>query len=103
MLCLQQDGSGGEGGIRTLDTGFSPYNGLANGPFSPPSLVFKHLHSCSQPSSRAQCPSFGSYCAPLCAPPSGCNLILTTTVIRCSAAGNTTTAKFPPNGVWQSV
>jgi hypothetical protein len=22
--------SGGEGGIRTLDTGFSPYNGLAN-------------------------------------------------------------------------
>src|SRR5207302_10338749 len=23
-------GSGGEGGIRTLDTGFSPYNGLAN-------------------------------------------------------------------------
>jgi hypothetical protein len=23
-------GNGGEGGIRTLDTGFSPYNGLAN-------------------------------------------------------------------------
>ena len=23
-------GSGGEGGIRTLDTGVSPYNGLAN-------------------------------------------------------------------------
>src|SRR5207244_11703894 len=23
-------GSGGEGGIQTLDTGFSPYNGLAN-------------------------------------------------------------------------
>jgi hypothetical protein len=22
--------SGGEGGIRTLDTGFGPYNGLAN-------------------------------------------------------------------------
>ena len=24
------DGSGGEAGIRTLDTGFGPYNGLAN-------------------------------------------------------------------------
>src|SRR5216684_5910278 len=36
---------GGEGGIRTLGTGVSPYNGLANGSFSPPSLVFKHLPS----------------------------------------------------------
>ena len=37
--------TGGEGGIRTLGTGISQYNGLANGPFSPPSLVFKHLQS----------------------------------------------------------
>ena len=27
---LYMKGSGGEGGIRTLDTGVSPYNGLAN-------------------------------------------------------------------------
>ena len=27
---MQIEGSGGEGGIRTLDTGVSPYNGLAN-------------------------------------------------------------------------
>src|SRR5438876_9888591 len=27
---LSTQGHGGEGGIRTLDTGFSPYNGLAN-------------------------------------------------------------------------
>ena len=60
--------SGGEGGIRTLGTGVSPYNGLANGSFSPPSLVFKGLQSDSGPPSRAQGLSFGSYCAPLCAP-----------------------------------
>ena len=35
--------NGGEGGIRTLGTGVSPYNGLAKGSFSPPSLVFKGL------------------------------------------------------------
>ena len=35
--------SGGEGGIRTLGTGFSPYNGLANESFSSPSLVFNNL------------------------------------------------------------
>ena len=28
--CLGLQGFGGEGGIRTLDTGFGPYNGLAN-------------------------------------------------------------------------
>jgi hypothetical protein len=27
--CLGLQGFGGEGGIRTLDTGFGPYNGLA--------------------------------------------------------------------------
>jgi hypothetical protein len=36
---------GGEGGIRTLDTGVSQYNGLANESFAPPSLVFNHLRS----------------------------------------------------------
>src|SRR5207248_1435650 len=36
---------GGERGIRTLDTGVSPYNGLANESFSPRSLSFKHLQS----------------------------------------------------------
>jgi hypothetical protein len=60
--------SGGEGGIRTLGTGVSPYNGLANESFSPPSLVAKHLQSDSMPPSRAQYLSLGSYCAPLCAP-----------------------------------
>jgi hypothetical protein len=38
-------GTGREGGIRTPGTGVSPYNGLANESFSPPSLVFKHLQS----------------------------------------------------------
>jgi hypothetical protein len=60
--------SGGEGGIRTLGTGVSPYNGLANGWFSPPSLVFKSLQSEPIPLSRTQGLSFGSYCAPFCAP-----------------------------------
>ena len=60
--------TGGEGGIRTLGTGVSPYNGLANGSFSPPSLVIEHLQSDPMPRSRAQGLSFGSYCAPLCAP-----------------------------------
>jgi len=60
--------SGGEGGIRTLGTGVSPYNGLANGSFSPPSLVFKSLQSDLEPPSRTDGLSFGSYCAPLCAP-----------------------------------
>ena len=36
---------GGEGGVRTLGAGVSPYNGLANESFSPPSLVFNHLAS----------------------------------------------------------
>jgi len=60
--------SGGEGGIRTLGTGVSPYNGLANQSFSPPSLVVKHLQSGPRPPSRGQRLSFGIYCAPLCAP-----------------------------------
>ena len=64
--------SGGEGGIRTLGTGVSPYNGLAIGSFSPPSLVLKDLQSDPMPPSRAQGLSFGSYCAPLCAPQSCC-------------------------------
>jgi hypothetical protein len=60
--------SGGEGGIRTLGTGVSPYNGLANQSFSPPSLVVKHLQSDPRSPGRTQSLSFGSYCAPLCAP-----------------------------------
>jgi len=62
------EGTSGEGGIRTLVGGVSPQNGLANGSFSPPSLVFKDLQSDSILLGRAQCLSFGSYCAPLCAP-----------------------------------
>jgi hypothetical protein len=57
--------SGGEGGIRTLGAGVSPYNGLAKGSFSPPSLVFNNLQSDSIRPSRARSLSFGSYCAPL--------------------------------------
>ena len=30
MYVVEIERSGGEGGIRTLGTGFSPYNGLAN-------------------------------------------------------------------------
>jgi hypothetical protein len=30
LQVLDNEGNGGEGGIRTLDTGFGPYNGLAN-------------------------------------------------------------------------
>jgi hypothetical protein len=42
---IENKSYGGEGGIRTLGTGVSPYNGLAKGSFSPPSLVFKGLQS----------------------------------------------------------
>ncbi len=63
---------GGEGGIRTLGTGVSPYNGLARGSFSPPSLGLKHLQSDWMPLSRTQGLSFGNYCAPLCAPDFSC-------------------------------
>jgi hypothetical protein len=59
---------GGEGGIRTLGTGVSPYNGLANGSSLAALTRFKDLQSDSRPPSRAQGFSFGSYCAPLCAP-----------------------------------
>jgi hypothetical protein len=45
MQVLEINKSGGEGGIRTLGTGISQYNGLANESFSPPSLVFKDLQS----------------------------------------------------------
>ncbi len=41
---------------------------IANGSFSPPSLVFKSLQSEPMPLSRTQGLSFGSYCAPFCAP-----------------------------------
>jgi hypothetical protein len=64
------EGTGGEGGIRTLGTGVSPYNGLANGSFSPPSLILKGFQSDWRPLSRTQGLSFGIYCAPLCAPDS---------------------------------
>src|SRR3990167_9416035 len=36
---------GGEGGIRTLDTGITPYNGLANRRLRP----LGHLSSCAEP------------------------------------------------------
>ena len=62
--------SGGEGGIRTLGTGVSPYNGLANESSLAALTRFKDLQSDSGPPSRAQGFSFGSYCAPLCAPTS---------------------------------
>src|ERR1039458_434371 len=67
-ISLQYRLRGGEGGIRTLGTGVSPYNGLANQSFSLRSLVVKHLQSDPMPLSRAQGLSFGNYCAPLCAP-----------------------------------
>jgi hypothetical protein len=70
VFSLQSRLRGGEGGIRTLGTGVSPYNGLANESFSPPSLVVKHLQSDQMPPSRAEGLSFGDYCAPLCAPES---------------------------------
>ena len=55
---LKIEKSGGEEGIRTLGTGVSPYNGLANESFSPPSLVFKHLQSDWMPPRRALYLSF---------------------------------------------
>src|SRR5579863_1593520 len=67
-LCLQFRLCGGEGGIRTLGTGVSPYNGLANESLSPRSLVVKHLQSDSRPASRARSFSIGNYCASLWAP-----------------------------------
>jgi hypothetical protein len=53
ILCRQRIGNGK-----------SVYSGVTNGSFSPPSLVFKYLQSDAWPSSRTQCLSFGSHCAP---------------------------------------
>src|ERR1039458_9188035 len=50
-----------------------PYSGFQDVPFSPPSLVAKHLQSEPMPPSRAQRLSFGNYCAPLCDPNSCAN------------------------------
>ena len=61
--------AGGEGGIRTLGTGVSPYNGLAKGSFLAALTRFQEFTSDSGPPSRTEGLSFGSYCAPLCAPP----------------------------------
>jgi hypothetical protein len=55
-------------GIRTLDTGFSSYNGLANESFSLPSLVFNSLRLDRYALDRVQGLSFGICCAPFCAP-----------------------------------
>jgi hypothetical protein len=38
--------SGGEGGIRTLDTGVSPYNGLAIEWHESCAFKFKHIRAC---------------------------------------------------------
>jgi hypothetical protein len=62
---LEIEKSGGEGGIRTLGAGVSPYNGLAKGSFLPALTRFQELTSDSGSLSRAQGLSFGSYCAPL--------------------------------------
>src|ERR1019366_10587574 len=48
--------------------GVNPYDGLANESFSQAPPVLKHLESGLRLPSRAQGLSFGSYCAPLCAP-----------------------------------
>src|SRR5579871_3751270 len=60
--------SGGEGGIRTLGTGVSPYNGLAKGSFLSALTGFQEFTSDSTPPSRTRSLSFGRYCAPPCAP-----------------------------------
>ena len=60
--------SGGEGGIRTPGTGVSPYNGLAKGSFLTALTRFQGFTVRLNPLSRTQSVSFGSYCAPLCAP-----------------------------------
>ena len=65
---LEIEKSGGEGGIRTLGAGVSPYNGLAKGSFLAALTRFQRFTSGSGTPSRAQGLSFGSYCAPLCAP-----------------------------------
>jgi hypothetical protein len=43
---LEIEKSGGEGGIRTLGTGVSPYNGLAKHRAFMLRCVFKHLARC---------------------------------------------------------
>ena len=60
--------SGGEGGIRTLGTGVSPYNGLAS------VTIYAVLQSCQRltvgPEARnwVQRASYGNFCSPLCSP-----------------------------------
>ncbi len=56
-------GSGGEGGIRTLDTGVSPYNGLANSAVPSPGVRKQQLRSGETPHIRAGTGTFGHNCA----------------------------------------
>src|SRR5215467_1625851 len=59
---------GGEGWIRTLGTGVSPYNGLAKGSLLTALTRFQGFTVRPNHLSWTQIVSFGSYCAPLCAP-----------------------------------
>ena len=60
--------SGGEGGIRTPDTGVSPYNGLANLSISLAHSRIKSLRMDWQDLKWVNGISFGNYCSPLCSP-----------------------------------
>jgi hypothetical protein len=58
--------SGGEGGIRTLDTGVSPYNGLAIAHQFAMHNVLKGLQSGSEAVIRGASFSIGTKCSPFC-------------------------------------
>jgi len=60
--------SGGEGGIRTLDTGVSPYNGLAIAHKLAMHNVLKRLQSESGVLIRNSTLSIGAKCSLFCSP-----------------------------------
>ena len=60
--------AGGEGGIRTLGTGISQHNGLANLSFCAMLSHLNGLQAVWMYPNRVNEVSFGNFCSPLCSP-----------------------------------
>jgi hypothetical protein len=68
MQVLDIKDYGGEGGIRTLGTGISQYNGLANLSFDAVPIGFNGLQSDYLTLVGPDPVSCGNFCSPLCSP-----------------------------------
>ena len=66
--CLKLKGTGGEGGIRTLGTGISQYNGLANLSFLGSLSRLNGLQSGWMHQNWLNKVSLGNFCSPVCSP-----------------------------------